>query len=635
MFATRRWRTMCAFLAVIVGLGARMDARAGDPFFGMRKLHGNFLEPAVAVGVNRIIVAGNLRVACYDRQGNEVWRASLANDDDGGFSSNHFWTRDGQWMPVGTSITDVRCLYDQHSQRFIVTMEDQDTPALYMAISKGYDAQVRPNDPVSWDDLGWDKFYIDTCLSPPPCQASPFHWTGLAATPDLIFLTSVATTLQIDGQPAGHSLFTFRKPPLGAPLNYYDDPNNYAELQIPTGYILNDAFAQCNRLHFPAYSLDTGPNQPLYLLQVWKLADPSDSNNGKLKLHAVQNPLSANPTRSEHMLTVERIYTNPDYFGIRCPAMPDAQQVGPDSFGAQNVLLRSGKLYFSHSTVENNDSYTRRNVGRWYELDLHGWPGSGQPPTVVQLGRVDAGRVFVDDNPANDRPVHVTYPLVAPLANGNIVLAFARFSERSYVDACWTAHRTTDGVGVMGAPVSVMFASSAGFSDPFDFGEYLGLAIDPTQPYKVWSCSEVGRCTTETPCSPCGQSPLAHGIGIYQEWFHTVIGSYTTSTAPIDILRIRRFAGGGPDALTVKVMPADIDAQIDASISSATPEASRRFGRGTTITLLAPPLDPDWEFKYWRLDGEIVTPSPTGWTPRLLTVSLIGEHVVEPAYSTP
>lgn len=231
MRAAVGWQTVCAFLAVIVGLGGTMEVRAGDPFFGMRKIRGNYLEPTVAVGVNRIIEAGNLRVACYDRQGNEQWRASLANDDDGGFSSNHFWSG----MPAGTSITDVRCLYDQHSQRFIVTMEDQlaPAPALYMAVSKGYDAQLRPNDPVSWDAQVWDKFRIDTRLGAPGEQVSNFHWTGLAATPDVIFLTSVATTWEIAGEPAGHSVFVLRKPPIGAAGNYYDDPNNYAELEIP------------------------------------------------------------------------------------------------------------------------------------------------------------------------------------------------------------------------------------------------------------------------------------------------------------------------------------------------------------------------------------------------------------------
>lgn len=53
------WRTWGVVLvAFLVGLGATMNARAGDPFFGMRKFNGSFLEPTVAVGINRIIEAG-------------------------------------------------------------------------------------------------------------------------------------------------------------------------------------------------------------------------------------------------------------------------------------------------------------------------------------------------------------------------------------------------------------------------------------------------------------------------------------------------------------------------------------------------------------------------------------------------
>lgn len=140
---------------ILIALVTAVAAQAGDPFPGFGRVAGaNFLEPTLGVGVNRIVQAGNWKLAAYDRSGAETWRAHLLFRGDEGFAPGQlFWTRGGAPMPSGTGAhTDVRMLYDQFSQRFVVVMEVKVAPALYIAWSHGFHPTLRPNDPESWDD---------------------------------------------------------------------------------------------------------------------------------------------------------------------------------------------------------------------------------------------------------------------------------------------------------------------------------------------------------------------------------------------------------------------------------------------------------------------------------------------------
>jgi len=107
-------RSSSRWLALSFALHAATLASGADPFWGLSRPTNKRLEPTVGIGVDRIVQVGNYRIGCYDRQGNELWRARLNNDpadEDPGFSPNYFW--EGVDGGQGDGGVDASMLYDQ------------------------------------------------------------------------------------------------------------------------------------------------------------------------------------------------------------------------------------------------------------------------------------------------------------------------------------------------------------------------------------------------------------------------------------------------------------------------------------------------------------------------------------------
>ncbi|MCG3127701.1 MAG: hypothetical protein CHACPFDD_02569 [Phycisphaerae bacterium] len=107
-----------------------------------------------------------------------------------------------------------------------------------------------------------------------------------------------------------------------------------------------------------------------------------------------------------------------------------------------------------------------------------------------------------------------------------------------------------------------------------------------------------------------------------------MVGSFAIPDAPIRTLTISRQQTDPPPTITVKQMPPDVYNAMDVALSSDTP-VTRGFGHGTTVTLRAQNLLPDFAFKEWLVDGTPVTPSPE---PQQLTVNMLADHTAIPVY---
>jgi len=137
----------------------------------------------------------------------------------------------------------------------------------------------------------------------------------------------------------------------------------------------------------------------------------------------------------------------------------------PAGFGTRDFqasCIVGESLWLTHTITNDN-----RAVVRWYEINLNGWPNSGQAVALEQHGSIDTG--------AN------TYtPAIAADAGGNAVIVCSS-----------TGHAVIRAVRFPGDPTGefrppvVLATSSAPV--PADWGAFYSIDADPTSPGVFWS----------------------------------------------------------------------------------------------------------------------------------------------------
>ncbi|MCG3125299.1 MAG: hypothetical protein CHACPFDD_00117 [Phycisphaerae bacterium] len=588
-------------------------------------------------------MAGNHRIACYDRNGNEQWRARMiesGQDDD--WSSQEFWRHTANGPLICNEIndgTDVRALYDQFSQRFVVVQQiigSAGQSALLLAFSKGYSQSS--NDPTGAYD-GWDKYCVatQTCdASGQNCVDDDFHYPGLAVTNTALYLTVKQNVGQVNDE-LGHSLHVFAKATVGD-LSFYSTAGRYNSADIPLGHA-GTGLDDLETLPMPAHFFGTASAEVMYLAQVWKRADPNDQNRGKIRLIAVRNAFSSPPTVDSHVITVDEIKSEvaPSPRQL-CPTVASSGLIEPTEHNIQSAVWRNATLYFVHEHDIDVTGTLRDRIGvRWYEVATNDWPmNASATPSIVQAGLADPGIVFdgstegdCDDEPSCDRPVHFIYPVLMPLASGDITLFMTRVFEKGYPDLVWTAHRAGDPAGRLGAPLWTMQAGTSGIFDGGKWGEYMGIALDPSDGSRAWAVGEVGRCLSP-PCNTCT------GGGTWQTTFHTSAGSYTVPQGAIRTVTVTRQSSNPPDTVTVWIMPPDVTNNQDEIVLNAghTSEA-RDYPNGANVTLRALNIS-GYDFKHWTINGlQVTSPVPGQPPPRQINVLLSGNITAVPVYKLP
>lgn len=380
-----------------------------------------------------------------------------------------------------------------------------------------------------------------------------------------------------------------------------------------------------------AHVFGTMTGDTTYLVQRWGCDE--ESNTGTIRLSGIG--LNSDAT----LASISRIELSDgtcmegtvDTCVQRC--LPATIAGATPHRNVHNAVLRDGRVYYTRiSRVD--DAYGSRWTASWSTITLNGSPAPGQTPTIASYV-FDSGRVF-DTSADNDisYPVHHIYPLVMPTNNGGLAIFTSRAIPSGFVDLVSVARRSGDAAGVLGAPVQLIQSGQAGVSPPNEWGDYEGMALDPTDGNRVWITGTVGRCPTpsqaDAECPTCLQ-PNPPPDCFFVKCFSSAVGSYTIPDHPIRTLTIVRDPTNPPPAFAVKVMPMSIDGVADQLITSAAPY-TRRFGHGTSVTLMVGrDYGESYTFSKWLVNGDAVSPPP-GAHEKVLTLLMDQDRTVAPVF---
>ncbi|MGE0482356.1 MAG: hypothetical protein AB7Q17_18005, partial [Phycisphaerae bacterium] len=595
------WALAAACFCCLAGAS---PALAADPFWALLLDDGRPREPTIGVSASTIVQTTNFTIAAYARDGTSLWSASLDPDEEP--LSTYFW--EGLPLPdpgnPADDIIDPRVLFDHFSGRFVVGALREHARIIYLAVS-------HDDTPATGTSADWDIYYRPA-LDPDPGSGT-IDWPGLAVNSHAIYFCAITR-----GQ---HVVQRFARPTPGD-LSFYDnDPNRHRRWTISapdTGLTTQQSFPM------PATILDGSSADTMYFVQLVARGDLKAEIPAQLRVVAIKNMLAETEWIPDDPLDGAGA-VDIDQWKQRCP---DATVMNHKE-NIQNAVVREGVLYCTRAThysgalPEHFVELPARSVARWHVVDLHGWPEPLAPdPMLVDSGVIDGGHVF-GFGEQEDYGVQVIFPLIMPTADDGFALFFTRYHRLGYFDLCWTGKRAGDPPGVLGAPISVMQAGTAGIIDVTKPGDYEGIALDPLDPTRVWATGETGRCLP--PAAPCTSCP----VGQSQHFKHTVVGSYQVPTEPVKTLNIDRALGDQPDAIYVKVSACDAAQLADGELSAGEPSFSRTYGDGAEVTLLAPIIS-GWSFAGWIINIE--ADGPMAPTNRMTTITLTADRTATPYY---
>lgn len=346
----------------------------------------------------------------------------------------------------------------------------------------------------------------------------------------------------------------------------------------------------------------------------------------------MRDPFGTKTVDSLWLPTVDPITRN-TLPGHLCPTNSGFDFVARSQGNIQNLVWRSQRLVFGHESDRVGEG-PNRVVSRWYEVATNNWPIDAQAqPSLVQQGTLDGGWVFQpDDENPNRTPVHYTYPYLMPLASGDIALFTTRMYNAGYPELVWTAHRASDSAGQLGALRFVMQSGTAGMLEAStSWGEYEGIALDPTDGNRAWAVGQVNRCFPVA-CDSCSNG------GQKVDWINTAAGSYTVPATPVRALTVARQTTPAPpdDPITVWIMPMDVsNVQTNITLTASSQSTARMYSGGTVVTLRALEDVTGFEFKHWKIDGLQVGGPPGQPPPRQINVPMLADHTAIPVYKVP
>jgi len=374
--------------------------------------------------------------------------------------------------PSGNSVFDPRILWDRLAQRWIVIADESSNPNAYIdfAVSK-------TSDPLG----GWWVYTFDVHQTVSG-QNFWMDYPGFGYNKDCYLVSG-----NMFGFSSGFNGVQFLMIPKSQAIN---------GLGVTALHFTDTAGASAQCADVGDASLDRA-----YACSIF--------NTSAMRVYAFSNIASA-PVMNMTTVAIPT-FTAPN---VNVPSIP-----GTLSYIDQRVFevsYRNGRLVMSHNASSGSGLATRP---RWYEIATNNYPTSA--PTLVQSGELLG-------------PSPYTYSMSGIHKNdyGDISMIFTRSSSSVAGDAMRAGRFSADAAGTMGTPVLLAnsVANSYGGTGTNRWGDYFGVAVDPTDGATFW-----------------GVAMVANGGGGWQ----TVINSWTvTSPANLTNLTFSPSSAPGGDFTT-------------------------------------------------------------------------------------
>jgi hypothetical protein len=375
-------------------------------------------DPHLAVGPAHVVVMTNGAIAFFTKDGTLTFQDEI--EDSYGF-----------WGSVGATgfVFDPEVLYDELSGRFFAMAAEAYAPG-----SKSYVLVAVSDD--SDPNGTWYKYRFDTSA----LAGNLFDSPNIAVDANVMYITG-------DGFGVGsnYPVYTFDK----ASLLVGNPPAITRSTTLSTS---------TQSAGIPPVSFDNPP--ALYMCE-----HKESSANTSVRLIALQDPLGT-ITFTATDLTVPS-YGRPE----------DPPQMGtstrPETFDARfwSVAYRNGSLWATHHI--NSD----RVLARWYEIEMNGWPDSGQQPTLRQWGNIDPGpgvRTFFTSITVDD--------------HGNAAMCYARGAPDEYFSMETCFRYAADPLNTFRP--GVIRKSATGPYNSSRWGDYSQINVDPADGKTFWAHHE-------------------------------------------------------------------------------------------------------------------------------------------------
>ncbi|MGI9014971.1 MAG: choice-of-anchor J domain-containing protein [Phycisphaerales bacterium] len=374
-------------------------------------------DPDLAVGPNHVVVVVNGGIRAYTKDGTLVFEDDISGSD-------------GFWGEVGAThfVFDPVAVYDTLSGRYIVVTTEHGDPNRSIEIINIAVSQT--SDPLD----GWHKYRFNF-----ESVGNFIDFPNLGVGPDAIYVTC-----DYFSDPRGNWIHIF-------------DKQRLMNGQSVTPKVLQTSGGFRSLGAITSYDAEQ-PAQ--YFATAYSGSDTA------IAIDAVRDP-NGTPTRVTFNLTVP-FHAEP----------PPAAQLGSSNTVAtvgkriKHGVLRNGHLWLVHTV---GDGGTARL--RWYQVDMRGWPTSGNNPQLVQTGTQNLGA-----------GVHNWFGDIHVDAAGNAAVAFNQSSSSEYVSVQRTFRLNTDSPGTLRTPVMQQTSNSPETGSRW--GDYSGIEQDPVEPSVYWNHHE-------------------------------------------------------------------------------------------------------------------------------------------------
>ena len=404
----------------------------GEYFPGITQTSWTPPDPNLAVGPNHIVATVNSQIAFFNKTGTKTFQVALDSTGAPGF-----------FEPVGASnfVFDPKCIYDQHSNRFIVI-----SPEYYSSSSTAY-MDIAISDDSDPNGI-WYK-YRTSCVVTIGGVNYWVDYPGLGVDANGIYISG--NLFGFTSGFAGAWFRSFDKTPLltGATAVYADvNYSSSSSVQVASAY--PDAKA-------------------LFI---------SRATNTSIRVHSIANPFTA-PVVSIKTITVAS--------GASPPTAPvNGSTTGTISTldgRMMNANIRDGKLYATHCI-----SSSSKAAARWYQMNLNNWPiTTTATPTLGQSGTI---------LPSTGESTF--FPAIAANARGDVAVAYGASSLTVYPQVSISARRALDPTGTMSQSTVLASGTTAPTTAGNRWGDYFGIAVDPLNDCTFWCIGETGGSSWST-----------------------------------------------------------------------------------------------------------------------------------------